>query len=108
MSHTGPRSTQTELTPRFGLLWRPQQWVSVYGNYTEGFAANSATVYPGVLAPPSNARSWEAGANFEFFDGRLRATVDYYELTKTNIPIAIRTRPIVWTAARVPFGRRGA
>ena len=35
--------------------------------------------------PPTNARSWEAGVKLEFFDGRLRATADYYDLTKTNI-----------------------
>jgi iron complex outermembrane recepter protein len=75
------------VTPRFGLLWRPQQWVSLYGNYTEGFGPNSGYVFPGTLAPPSDARSWEAGAKFEFFDGRLRATVDYYDLVKTNVPI---------------------
>ena len=75
------------VTPRFGLLWRPQQWVSFYGNYTEGYGPNSGFVYPGTLAPPSNASSWEAGAKFEFFDGKLRATADYYDLTKTNVPI---------------------
>jgi len=78
---------QARVTPRFGLLWRPREWVSVYGNYTEGFAANAGTIYPGQLAPPSNAKSWEAGAKFEFFDGRLRANVDYYYLLKTNIPV---------------------
>ncbi|WP_245258505.1 TonB-dependent siderophore receptor [Methylosinus sp. LW4] len=83
-------STEAErVTPRFGLLWRPQEWVSLYGNYTEGFAANGGIVYPdSKLSPPSNARSWEAGAKFEFFDGRLRLSADYYDLTKTNIPIS--------------------
>lgn len=75
------------VTPRVGLLWRPREWVSLYGNYAEGFGANSGVIYPGTLAPPSNAKSWEAGAKFEFFDGRLRATFDYYYLLKTNIPI---------------------
>ena len=84
-----PSTDADRLTPRFGLLWRPQQWVSLYGNYTEGFGKNSGLVYPdSTLAPPSNAKSWEAGAKFEFFDGRLRATADYYDLVKSNIPIA--------------------
>ena len=79
------------LTPRYGLLWRPQEWVSLYGNYTEGFGSNSVEftqlVFPGVLAPPSSAQSWEAGFKLEFFNGKLRATADYYDLTKTNVPI---------------------
>ncbi|WP_292532694.1 TonB-dependent siderophore receptor [Methylocystis sp.] len=85
---TTPRLEKDAVTPRFGLLWRPQEWVSVYGNYTEGFASNGVSqVYPGDLVPPSNAKSWEAGIKFEFFGGKLRATADYYELTKTNVPI---------------------
>jgi len=72
-------------TPRAGLLWHPEKWVSFYGNYTEGFAANSGEIYPGTLAPPTSARSWEIGAKIEAFDGRLRISADYFDLSKTNI-----------------------
>ncbi len=80
--------TGQALTPRFGLLWRPRQWLSLYGNYTEGFGPNEAFVYPNELAPPTSAKSWEAGAKLEFFGGKLRATADYFELDKTNVPYA--------------------
>jgi iron complex outermembrane receptor protein len=88
VSESGSPIHEARVTPRFGLLWRPREWVSLYGNYTEGFAANSGYIYPGQLALPSNAKSWEAGAKFELFDGRLRANFDYYYLLKTNLPIA--------------------
>jgi iron complex outermembrane receptor protein len=78
--------TGQALTPRFGLLWRPQEWLSLYGNYTEGFGPNTAFVYPNALAPPTSAESWEAGAKLEFFGGKLRVTADYFELVKTNVP----------------------
>ena len=74
------------LTPRFGLLWRPQEWLSLYGNYTEGYGPNTGLIYPGSLAPPTSAKSWEAGAKLELFGGKLRATADYFELVKTNVP----------------------
>ena len=80
--------TGQALTPRFGLLWRPQEWLSLYGNYTEGFGPNTAFVYPNELAPPTSAESWEAGAKLEFFGGKLRVTADYFELVKTNVPYA--------------------
>ena len=80
--------TGQALTPRFGLLWRPQEWLSLYGNYTEGFGPNQAFVYPNELAPPTSAKSWEAGAKLEFFGGKLRVTADYFELIKTNVPYA--------------------
>ena len=78
--------TGQALTPRFGLLWRPQEWLSLYGNYTEGFGPNMAFVYPNELAPPTSAKSWEAGAKLEFFGGKLRVTADYFDLIKTNVP----------------------
>ena len=78
-------NAQQFLTPRFGLLWRPVPWVSGYVSYAEGFSTNSGLVYPNNPAPPTGARDAEAGLKFEFFDGKLRATVDYYNLTKTNV-----------------------
>lgn len=75
------------LTPRVGLVWRPYEWVSFYGNYTEGFSPNlNRITRDGKLVPPSQATQWEGGLKLEFFDGRLRATADYYHLVKTNIP----------------------
>ncbi|HXZ16087.1 MAG TPA: TonB-dependent receptor [Roseiarcus sp.] len=82
---TLPSSSQA-LTPRFGLLWRPKEWVSFYGNYTESFSPNSGVMYPGLPLPPTSAESWEAGLKLEFFDKKLRFGADYFELVKTNTP----------------------
>jgi len=46
---------QDRVTPRFGLAWRPQEWVSLYGNYTEGFGPNAGTAYPNGAVPPGSA-----------------------------------------------------
>jgi iron complex outermembrane recepter protein len=79
-------ATAEAVTPRFGLLWRPEQWVSVYGHYADGFGAGGGQVFPGTLAGPSKAQEFEAGVKLELFDGRLRATADYFNLAKTNVP----------------------
>ena len=79
--------TGEAVTPRFGLLWRPQEWVSFYANYTEGYGPNNGFVFPGVLAAPTSAESSEAGVKLEFFNGKLRVTADYFDLVKTNVPI---------------------
>ncbi|TKB94596.1 MAG: TonB-dependent receptor [Nitrospira sp.] len=84
------------VTPRFGLLWRPQPWLSLYSNYVENFGANagglafagfdpSGAPLPGTPLKPTSAQQWEVGAKTEFFDGRLRATLAYYNLTKQNV-----------------------
>ena len=78
-------SIEQHVTPRFGLLWRPFPWVSGYISYAEGFSTNIGTIFPNIVAPPTGARDAEAGLKFEFFDGKLQATVDYYNLTKTNV-----------------------
>ena len=84
------------VTPRVGVLWHPQSWVSLYANYTESFGANTGFVWggpgntlsgPGLVNPiaPTSAMQYEGGIKTEFFDGRLRATLAYYDLTKTNV-----------------------
>jgi iron complex outermembrane receptor protein len=91
------------LTPRFGLLWRPESWVSFYGAYAEGFGPNSGEIYPGIAVPPTGAHDLEAGVKFEFFGGKLRITADAYDLTETNIPTTDPQHPnfdIVTGAAR--------
>ncbi len=77
---------ESALTPRFGLLWRSESWVSVYSSYAENFGANGGLIFPNTPVPPTSAREVEAGVKLELFGGRLRATADYYNLIKTNIP----------------------
>lgn len=85
--------TQTALTPRVALLWQPVPWASLYAHYVEGFSVNSGAFLVGnVIAPPTNAHESEAGAKFEFYEGKLRATASLYDLTKTNVP-QIDTNP---------------
>ncbi|NOS74891.1 MAG: TonB-dependent receptor, partial [Methyloglobulus sp.] len=82
-------TTQDAVTPRVGILWQPQSWLSLYANYAESFGANAgrAFVSPGVTKSidPSSATQYEGGIKTEFFGGRLRATLAYYDLTKTNV-----------------------
>jgi len=78
-----------QASPRGGLLWKPIEWLSVYGNYSENFGpSNSLFNGPGQQAlPPQTAEEWELGAKTEFLDGRLSATFAYFDLTKNNLPV---------------------
>ena len=82
---TGAPLSAHAITPRVGLLWRPVEWLSLYGNYTEGFGPNNGMIWPGTLVPPTSANSKEAGAKVEFFDHKLRMSADYFDLIKTNV-----------------------
>lgn len=83
------------VTPRLGLLWRPRTWLSVYGNYAGNFGpSNGAPTYPnGAPAPPTRAHSWEVGVKAELAPDRLTASLDYYDLTKTNLTTADPQNP---------------
>jgi len=87
----GNISSQTDVavddvTPRVGVLWQAQDWLSLYGNYVESFGdANTGIDFFGNQLPPETAQQWEVGLKSEFFDGRLSATLSYYDLTKQNV-----------------------
>ncbi|NOU21774.1 MAG: TonB-dependent siderophore receptor, partial [Methyloglobulus sp.] len=89
----GTPQTDDAVTPRVGLLWQPQKWLSLYSNYAENFGANAGKFAIGnKLLPPESAQQWEVGAKTEFFGGRLRATLAYYDLTKQNVATVDPTR----------------
>ncbi|NOS74027.1 MAG: TonB-dependent receptor, partial [Methyloglobulus sp.] len=78
---------QDAVTPRVGLLWQPKKWLSLYTNYVESFGANSGRVFPGTPIPPTSSEQYEGGIKAEFFEGKLRVNLAYYNLTKTNIAV---------------------
>ena len=81
--------TQDAVTPRVGILWQPKSWLSLYANYAESFGANSGKTFVrqgvGKIIDPTSSEQYEGGIKTEFLDGRLRATLAYYDLTKTNV-----------------------
>lgn len=89
--------TQDAVTPRAGILWQPKKWLSLYANYTESFGANTAQTFvrPGLskAIDPTSAEQYEGGLKFEAFDGKLRATLAYFDLTKTNVAVADPSHP---------------
>lgn len=80
------------VNPRGGVLWQPVYWLSLYGNYSENFSASNS-LFSTTPLPPQTAQEWEAGIKTEFWEGRLRATASYFELTKQNIRTADPTNP---------------
>ncbi len=79
------KQTQDAVTPRVGVLWKTQPWLSLYANYVESFGANTGIMYPNKIVPGTSAEQYEGGIKTEFFDGKLRTNLAYYDLTKTNI-----------------------
>ncbi len=52
----GGNGVDEAVTPRFGLLWRPAKWISLYGSYVENFgSANGDVDRNGNPLPPESA-----------------------------------------------------
>mgnify|MGYP001430211810 CR=1 FL=1 len=87
------KAEQDAVTPRVGILWQPKSWISLYANYVESFGANSGRVFPGTPVPPTSSAQYEGGIKTQFFNGKLRASLAYYDLTKTNVAVGDPLHP---------------
>ncbi len=74
-----PPSEDSAVSPRFGLVYQPWQWLALYGSYSESFEPR------GGSQSPETSHQYEVGAKTEFMDERLSATLAFYELTKSDI-----------------------
>ncbi|HKR16499.1 TonB-dependent siderophore receptor [Rhizorhapis sp.] len=90
--------TDTNWSPRAGLIWQPTESQSYYVSWSKSFqpsgeafsiAANNADI------APEKTTNTEAGAKFNFFDGRLGATVSLFNLRRSGIKAADPAVPTV-------------
>ncbi|MEQ1635521.1 MAG: TonB-dependent receptor [Methylococcales bacterium] len=82
-------NSEDKISPRGGVVWQPIPELSLYGSYTENFGASN-TFNQGIVLPPQTAQQWETGIKTELLNGRFSATLAYFELTKQQIPVAVR------------------
>ena len=77
-----------KFSPRVGLLYRPWNWLSLYGNYTESIGANNGRTSNSQPLQPQTAQQFEAGFKTELLDKRLTSSVAFFHITKQNLPVA--------------------
>ncbi|TXH37005.1 MAG: TonB-dependent receptor [Rhodospirillaceae bacterium] len=77
---------EAAVTPAVGLLVKPWENVSVYGNYIEGLAqgptAPAGTVNNGEIFAPSRTHQYEVGVKVDF--GRLTTTLAAFQITQPS------------------------
>lgn len=79
-------------SPRVGVVYQPQPWLSFYGSFSQSFGLNNTTNY-NLPLPPQRGEQFEGGVKAEFFDKRLTATLAYFDITKTNVPAPDPSNP---------------
>jgi iron complex outermembrane receptor protein len=85
-----PNSSEVEqnddaLTPRVGILYQPIPNLSLFASYSESFTPNVGTDFDGNVLEPERGRGWEVGIKAELIDGKLLATLTYFDITKQNV-----------------------
>lgn len=72
-------------SPRAGLLYQVQDWLSVYGSYTESFSSNNGVSAGGANFDPQKGKQYEVGIKTESQDKRFSSALAFFELTKSNL-----------------------
>src|SRR5690606_18194493 len=84
-----PAYEQGAWSPKFGIVYEiiPDKF-SVFGNYQNSFTsngyylANSSGDY--TLSDPEKANQWESGLKANLIDGKVNATLSYYNIDVKN------------------------
>jgi iron complex outermembrane receptor protein len=77
------------LTPRVGLVYKPQSWASFYASYSKGYEINSADIYArnyqDYATPPATISSQiEFGSKANLLNDKLGVTLSLFEINKHN------------------------
>ncbi|MDZ8227264.1 TonB-dependent siderophore receptor [Nostoc sp. ChiVER01] len=74
------------LTPRIGIVYQPIKQVSLYGSYSQSFNPNvDVFSVDGSPLEPERGEGYEIGIKTELLEGRIFATLAYFDITKTNV-----------------------
>lgn len=86
---TGSQNTQTNsaFSPSVGVAYQPWKPITLFANYTESFAPQSAgsRSISGTPFNPERGKSYEGGIKYQAFEGRLRSTVALFDTRKKNV-----------------------
>ena len=82
--------SQTAFTPRVGIVYQPMTELALYASYSRSFEPNilTTTTLDGEFLDPEEGEQFEVGLKTELFDGRLAATLSFFDISQTNVAAA--------------------
>ncbi len=75
----------TKWSPSAGLSIKPSEHLTVYGNYSEGFRANTGVNVRNEAFRPETTVSYEVGTKFDVIDRMLTGTIALFKMKKSNL-----------------------
>lgn len=89
-----PVLTDGAFSPRIGLVYQPNNILSIYGSYSTSFRQSTGLNADGSALEPTEGTQYEVGVKADFLDGRLSTNLAAYYLTKTNVTTSDPSNPI--------------
>ncbi len=80
-------------SPRAGLLYQWQPWLSSYASWARSFGTNNGVSNTGASFDPEIGEQFEIGLKSELLDRKLLATASLFRITKDNVLTADLTTP---------------
>lgn len=75
---------KTKWTPRYGIVYRPIDGVSVYGSISETFTPVFTANPDGQTFTPPTSEQDEIGVKFDLWKGKVSATIAHYKRSERN------------------------
>ena len=77
----------SNFSPRVGVVYQPIDPLFLYASYSQSFAPNNplSVTVEGDLLEPREAEQFEIGVKAELLEGRLAATLAFFDLTERNV-----------------------
>jgi iron complex outermembrane recepter protein len=73
------------VVPRFGIVYKPLQNISVYGSYAESYEVNGIDwIDPKKQVPPTLGKQFEVGMKADLLQRRLGVTLSVFNIEKEN------------------------
>ncbi|QUS60318.1 TonB-dependent siderophore receptor [Synechocystis sp. PCC 7338] len=86
--------TDSAVTPRMGLLYRPIPEISFFSNYSQSFTPNSGIDISGNPLEPERGEGFEIGVKAELFEQQLLTTLTYFNINKNNVAVSDPVNPL--------------
>jgi iron complex outermembrane recepter protein len=87
-------TASSALTPRIGLLYQFNNRLSAYGSYSQSFAPNTDTTASGAALEPERGQGYEVGVKSDLIEGKLFATLAYFDISKQNVSVTDPANPL--------------
>ncbi|WP_299491701.1 TonB-dependent siderophore receptor, partial [Acaryochloris sp. IP29b_bin.137] len=79
------QTADTAFSPRFGIIYKPIEDLSLYASYTRSFNPTIGRGETGEIFIPEKGKQIEFGVKAKLLDDRITTSLAYYQLRRTNV-----------------------